>query len=75
MSIKSINPFSLEVLKTFDEMTNEQIDHALEKAHSTFLKWKTTSYDERATILNKVGAILRAKKTELSKSLSIDLMI
>lgn len=73
MSIKSINPFSLEVLKTFDEMTNEQIDHALEKAHSTFLKWKTTSYDERATILNKVGAILRSKKTELSKLITLEM--
>ena len=37
MSIKSTNPFTLEILKSFDEMTNEQIDHALEKAHTSYL--------------------------------------
>jgi len=73
MSIKSTNPFTLEILKSFDEMTNEQIDHALEKAHTSYLNWRTTSYKERATILNKVGTILRSKKAELSKLITLEM--
>nr|WP_130736578.1 NAD-dependent succinate-semialdehyde dehydrogenase [Flavobacterium sp. J27] len=73
MSIKSINPFTLEVLKSYDEMTNEQIDHAIEKAHQTFYSWRKTTLTERALILSRVAEILRSRKNELAKLITLEM--
>ena len=48
MSIQSINPYTLEKLKSFDEMTESQIEKAITKAHETYQSWKFTSYDRKS---------------------------
>ena len=73
MSIQSINPFTLEVLQSFDAMTNEEIDDAITKAHNTYQNWKIRPYEDRAIILNKVAAILRLRKAELSKLITSEM--
>ncbi|MDD2987003.1 NAD-dependent succinate-semialdehyde dehydrogenase [Flavobacterium sp.] len=66
MSIQSINPFTLEKVKSYKEMTASEIENAISIAHETYQTWKFTSLEERATLLNKVAAIIRERKTELS---------
>ncbi|NHN27761.1 NAD-dependent succinate-semialdehyde dehydrogenase [Flavobacterium jejuense] len=73
MSIKSINPYTLEVLKSYDEMTNKEVDAAITKAHTTYQNWKTKTFEEKATVLNKVAAILRLRKAELSKLITLEM--
>jgi succinate-semialdehyde dehydrogenase/glutarate-semialdehyde dehydrogenase len=50
MSIQTTNPATNKVLKSFDEMTDEQVEAAIEKS-STSQTWKKTSYDDRAKVL------------------------
>ena len=73
MPIQSINPYTLEKLKTYDEMTESEIEKAIAKAHKTYQFWKFTTYDKRAEILHKVATILRSKKTELSKLITSEM--
>lgn len=73
MSIQSINPYTLEKLKSYKEMTESQIEKAIAKAHETYQTWKFTSFNERAKILNKVASIIRAKKPELSKLITSEM--
>lgn len=73
MSIQSINPYTLEKLKSYEEMTESQIEKAIAKAHETYQTWKFTSFDERAKILNNVASIIRAKKPELSKLITSEM--
>jgi uncharacterized protein involved in tolerance to divalent cations len=40
-SIKSVNPYTLETLKTFDEITDSQLEKQL--MHDAYLDWKKTS--------------------------------
>lgn len=66
MPIQSINPYTLEKTKSFDEMTDAQVENAIAKAHEAYQTWKFTSFKERAKVLNKVASILKEKKPELS---------
>ena len=43
MSIKSVNPFTLETLKTFEETTDVQVEKAIDAANDAFNEWKKTS--------------------------------
>ena len=40
MSIQSINPYNAELLETHEEMTPEQIDIAIAKAHEAYKEWR-----------------------------------
>ena len=48
MTFQSINPATEAVIASYDEFTQEQLDHALEGAASTFQRWRRTSLEERS---------------------------
>ena len=73
MPIQSINPYTLEKTKSFDEMTDAQVENAIAKAHESYQTWKFTSFKERAKVLNKVASILKEKKPELSRLITSEM--
>ncbi len=73
MSIQSINPYSLETLKSYDEMKSDEIEKAITKAHNTYQTWKFTSFEERATLLNKVADLMKQKKTALATIITTEM--
>ena len=73
MPIQSINPYTLEKTKSFDEMTDAQVENAIAKAHEAYQTWKFTSFEERAKVLNKVASILKEKKPELSRLITSEM--
>lgn len=73
MSIQSINPYTLEKEKSFEEMTEAQIDKAIAKAHETYQTWKFTSFAEKAKVINKVASIIKEKKSELAKLITSEM--
>lgn len=66
MPIATINPFNNEVVKTFEEMPAAVVNAAITQAETTFESWKKTTYTERAALLHKVAALMRAKSTQLA---------
>lgn len=62
MVMHSINPATEEVVESFDEFSPVQIDTALQQAHDAQQGWRTTSFGERAAILQAAARILRAQK-------------
>lgn len=73
MSIQTTNPATNKVLKSFDEMTDKQLETAIEKSNSVFQEWKKTSYGDRAKILHKVAELMRKKKSELAKLITLEM--
>ena len=67
MAYQSINPFDGKVLKTFDELTDQQLETSLENAESCFKSWQHTSFAERATIVAKAAAIMREQIEALAR--------
>jgi len=63
MSYQSINPYNGQLLKTFAEMTQQELEAALKTAAEAYEKWRELSYAERSTIVSKV-ALLMAQNME-----------
>jgi succinate-semialdehyde dehydrogenase/glutarate-semialdehyde dehydrogenase len=73
MSIQTINPTTNKVIASFTEMTEIQVDKALEKASITSEIWKKTDYKSRGALLHKVASLLRDKKDMLAKIITLEM--
>src|SRR5919202_393249 len=63
MVMQSINPATEEVLETFDEFSTAQADDALQQAYDAQVRWRETSFGERAARLQAVARVLRTQKS------------
>lgn len=73
MAFQTINPNTNKLVKSFDEMTEVEVDNALKNATSAFDKWKKTDYQTRSQILYTVAGLLRAKKKELAEMITLEM--
>jgi succinate-semialdehyde dehydrogenase/glutarate-semialdehyde dehydrogenase len=73
MPIQTTNPTTNKVVKSFDEMTDKQIDDAIAQSSKTSQDWKKTSYPERAAVLTKVASLMREKKTALATLITLEM--
>ncbi len=73
MSIQTINPNTNKQVKSFEEMTEKTVDAKVAKAQLAFTDWKETSYQQRADLLHKVATLMRVKKSELAKTITLEM--
>ncbi len=73
MAYATINPYTGETIKTFPDATDAEVQQAIADAHNAFLSWKTTSYAERASILQKAADLLRRDIDEHAKLLTLEM--
>lgn len=59
MKLQSINPYNLEKLKTYDEMSDAEIQEAIGFANKTFESWRKTSFSQRAELFKNLSNLLR----------------
>src|SRR4029077_18735308 len=77
MAIATINPATGQVLKTFEHLSDAQLELKLQKAADTFLSYRKVPFAERAQMMLKAAAILDSEKeifarvmtTEMGKTL------
>jgi len=62
MKIRSINPYTEEVMKEFDLMTPDEIDGEISKSRRAFLAWRELPVPDRAACVRKLGDQLRLDK-------------
>lgn len=72
-SVKTVNPFTNEIVKQFDVMENKELDTKIALADGAFKSWKKTGFKERATLLNKVAAIVKERKKELAALATLEM--
>ncbi len=65
-SLKSVNPYNGDVLKTYEEMTPKAVEAAIAAAQEAFLSWRETSFAHRAGILRKVAKLMCERREELA---------
>lgn len=73
MAIQTINPTTNKVVKSFDEMTEVAVENAVAMAVISYEEWKNTDYQTRALLLYTVAGLLRAKKKELAKIITLEM--
>lgn len=64
MALRSINPFTGEVIREYEETSSSEAGLLISSADSTFLKWREQSFHARAEKLKKAALILHERKNE-----------
>jgi len=62
MKIRSINPYTQEVIKEFDLMTPDEINGEIGKSRRAFLAWRELPVSERTAYVRTLGDQLRLEK-------------
>jgi len=73
MAYQSVNPYDGKVLKTFEELTDEQLERALATAATCFEKWRRTNFSERAAVVTKAAAIMRTRVDEFARPVTLEM--
>ena len=73
MSYQSVNPYDGKTLKTFAELTDEQLETALQTATSCFESWRRTTFAERAAVAAKAAVIMRARIDEFARPVTLEM--
>lgn len=73
MAYQSINPYNGSILKTFEELTDKQLETAVHTAEQCFQTWRHTSFAERSAVLKRAAAILRARGEEFARPITLEM--
>jgi succinate-semialdehyde dehydrogenase / glutarate-semialdehyde dehydrogenase len=65
-TFKSIFPYTQEVIEEYPLMDNTAINQAIQSAEKAYPVWRLKSFDERATVLKNVAAILNRDRDTLA---------
>jgi succinate-semialdehyde dehydrogenase/glutarate-semialdehyde dehydrogenase len=73
MTIATINPATGETLRTFEPLSDTQIDAQLQRAADTFRAYRRTSFAERARMMVRAAEILEADKGTFGRLMTIEM--
>jgi succinate-semialdehyde dehydrogenase/glutarate-semialdehyde dehydrogenase len=73
MSYQSFNPATGKLVKSFDEITDAQFERKIAAAAACYDIWRKKSYAERAVIVNRAAAIMKAKVDEFAHPMTIEM--
>ena len=73
MGIATINPATGEVVKTFQPLTEAEIEKKLQLAVSTFKAERTTSFAVRAKRMLKAAEILEREKDKFGHLMTLEI--
>ncbi len=73
MKIKTINPTTAEALKEYDEMSLQEINSTVQKAHQAFLYWRNVSFAERADCMRKAAGVLRSRAEDYAELMALEI--
>ena len=63
----TINPATGKEIQSYDTLTNDEMNKAIESCHEAFLEWKMKPAEERAKIIVNIGKELDKNKDKLAK--------
>jgi succinate-semialdehyde dehydrogenase / glutarate-semialdehyde dehydrogenase len=73
MAIATINPATGELLKSFEPISDSQLEAKLQRAVGAFQEFGKTSFASRATMMVKAAEILEADKEKLGRMMTIEM--
>lgn len=65
--LRSLDPFRLSLLATYDNETSQAIAAKIDLAEKTYQSWRFSPIEKRQLLLNKLAALFLERKTELAE--------
>jgi succinate-semialdehyde dehydrogenase / glutarate-semialdehyde dehydrogenase len=73
MGIATTNPTTGETLTTFESLTPSEIEAKLDRAHQTFLDYRTVSMQQKAAWLTRTAEILEDDRDRFGKLMTLEM--
>jgi succinate-semialdehyde dehydrogenase/glutarate-semialdehyde dehydrogenase len=73
MAYTSINPANGELICSFPEHTDREVERALSRAHEAFLSWRFETFATRAAVVRKAAELMRERQEELSRMITLEM--
>ncbi|RZL56918.1 MAG: aldehyde dehydrogenase family protein, partial [Pedobacter sp.] len=73
MSLKSINPYNGNLIKTYKEHTLSQIEEKINLGHQAWLNYKETSFSSRTNLMLDLGKNLLVEKEKLAELMALEM--
>ncbi|MFI1973259.1 NADP-dependent succinic semialdehyde dehydrogenase [Streptomyces cinnamoneus] len=73
MPIATVNPANGETLKTFDELTPEELERRLSNAEAAFRRHRTTSFTVRSRLLTRAADLLEADQDDIARTMTTEM--
>lgn len=73
MAFQTLNPYTEEVVATFDELTDAQIDAVIDEADRAFHEWKKTPLSTRTNLMATAAQRLRDNKDYYAQILTLEM--
>src|ERR1700736_2226325 len=73
MPYQTVNPYEGKTWQTFEQLTDEQLETALKTAEACFERWRRMTFAERAVVVGKAAAIMRARADEFARLVTLEM--
>lgn len=73
MAYQTVNPYTNEVIKTYDDSTPDEIETAISKAYALYQSMRDDSVAKRAKILHNLSQVFYQNQDELAKVIVTDM--
>jgi succinate-semialdehyde dehydrogenase/glutarate-semialdehyde dehydrogenase len=73
VAISTVNPATGEEVKTFDELSDEEVDRKIQLAADTFREYRKTSFEERARMMTRAAEILEDEAEEFGRLMTMEM--
>ncbi|MFG3506710.1 NADP-dependent succinic semialdehyde dehydrogenase [Streptomyces sp. NPDC047821] len=73
MPIATVNPATGETLKTFEELTPDGIERCLAAADAAFRRYRTTTFADRARLLERAAGLLEADQEDIARTMTTEM--
>jgi succinate-semialdehyde dehydrogenase/glutarate-semialdehyde dehydrogenase len=73
MAISTTNPATGQILKTFEALTDAQVDAKIQLASETFATFRQLTFAQRGRMMCKAAEILEAEKNDLARLMTIEM--
>ncbi|MFL9996923.1 NAD-dependent succinate-semialdehyde dehydrogenase [Paraburkholderia sediminicola] len=73
MAYQSVNPNNGKVLKSFEKLTDAQLEKSIAAAETCFQTWKHTTYAQRAEIVAKAATLMRQNVDEFARLATLEM--
>ncbi|MEV5600450.1 NADP-dependent succinic semialdehyde dehydrogenase [Streptomyces sp. NPDC052299] len=73
MPIATVNPANGETLRTFDALEDDEIEQRIAAADTAFRAYRTTTFAERARLLNRAADLLDEDQQDIARTMTLEM--
>ena len=73
MTYQSLNPATGKLIKSFDELSDKQLESKLATAATCFKTWKNKTYKERAVIVARASVLLHEQAEAFAHTMTLEM--